>query len=85
MTSRHPYSEYRSCRVIPAGVVSRGSEMRRHNWRRMWFKYGGDRDKVEREYFSYINRKNAEERFQMTSPPQEIPSYDLIERKEIIS
>jgi hypothetical protein len=44
-----------------------------------------DWDTVERECFSYINRKKAEGRFRKVPAPQGVPTYDLLEGKEITS
>lgn len=39
-------------------------------------------DIVEGECLSYVERKKREGRFQKTPLPEEIPTYDLIEKKE---
>lgn len=44
-----------------------------------------DWDTVERLCLFYVERKKREGRFQNTPIPEGVPTYDLIEKKELVS
>ncbi|KAI9846482.1 MAG: hypothetical protein M1837_003902 [Sclerophora amabilis] len=43
-----------------------------------------DWETVEKECVGYVERKKAQDRFRITPLPEQIPTYDLIHKKELI-